>query len=179
MDAAILASDVVKRLWRVVGPSLCLLLIAVFLILSQAIIAIRVANPRRETEVASYELFFQVQRACGLQGRVVTDSTAHPPKPPDPWRLNSPKIAPKQECYKIGGLPEATFSFICYSAILIHMWFYNLVLKFNGFDYEQWIRLNTKPVVPPFFSSRWSFDKDNPDKPRKSRAPKSNPYTRF
>ena len=107
---------------------MCLLLIAVFMIISQAIIAIRVANPRRETEVASYELFFQVQRACGLQGRVVTDSTAHPPKPPDPWRMHSPKIAPKPERYKIGGLPEATFSFICYSAILICMWLYNLVL---------------------------------------------------
>jgi hypothetical protein len=173
------AAVVVKRLWRVVGPRLCLLLSAIFFTTLQAVMIIRVADPRRDTEAASYELFVQVQRACGLQGRLVADVTDHPAKPPDPWRWNSPKIAPKQECLKIGGYPAATFSFICYNAILIHMWFYNLVLKFNGFDFEQWTKLNSRPLVNPFFSSRRSFDKDNPDKPRKCKAPKPNHYSRF
>ena len=155
-----------------------LLLIAICLIVLQALVTIRVAYPRRETEVASCELFFQVQRACGLQGRLVTDSTDHPPKPPDPWRLYSTPIA-LEERHKIGGYPEAMFSVICCNAIMIHMWFYNLVLKFNGFDYEQWIKLNYKPVVPPLFSSVVSYDKDNPHKPRKRKASKPNSYLRF
>ncbi|MGL5917792.1 MAG: hypothetical protein ACRCYM_00920, partial [Cetobacterium sp.] len=74
--------------------------------------------------------------------------------------------------HKIGGYPEAMFSSICSNAIMIHMWFYNLVLKFNGFDYDQWIKMNFKPVVPPLFSSKVSFDKDNPHKPRQHKGSK-------
>lgn len=147
-----------------------LLLIAICLTVLQAFVSIRVAYPRRETEVASFELFLHVQRACGLQGRVSTDPT-HPPAPPDPWRFFALMFA-LEERHKIGGYPEAMFSSICSNAIMIHMWFYNLVLKFNGFDYDQWIKLNFKPVVPPLFSSKVSFDKDNPQKPRQHKGSK-------
>ena len=155
---------------------MCLLLIAVLLVLLQAITTIRVANPRRETEVASYELFFQVQRACGLQGRLGTVPANHPPKPPDPWRWTTAPIA-QIVCSKIGGYPEAVFSIMCSNAILIYMWLYNLILKFNGFDFDHWIRLNYKP--PPLFRSVVSYDKDNPPKPRKCQAPKPNSLLRY
>jgi hypothetical protein len=133
----------VKRLWRALGPCSYLLLSACFLIILRAFYS-RVPLPRRETEVLSWELFTKVHRACGLQGSM-TASYDHPPKPPDPWRFEVPLLVASN---KIGGYPEAMFSMYCSFTVLIHMWFYNLVLKFNGLGYEQWIKLNFKPVVP-------------------------------
>ena len=102
----------------------------------------------------------------------------HPPKPPDPWRWKTTPIA-LVVCNEIGGYPEAVFSFLCSNAILIHMWFYNLILKFNGFDFNHWIKLNYKPIVPPLFSSVVSYDKDNPPKPRKCKAPRPDSLIRY
>ena len=59
------------------------------------------------------------------------------------------------------------------------MWFYNLILKFNGFNFDHWIKLNYKPIVPPLFSSVVSYDKDNPPKPRKCKAPKPDSLIRY
>jgi hypothetical protein len=97
----------------------------------------------------------------------MTASYDHPPKPPDPWRFEVPLLVASN---KIGGYPEAMFSMYCTFTVLIHMWFYNLVLKFNGLGYEQWIKLNFKPVVPSCLRFRVSSDKDNPPRPSKSKA---------
>ena len=47
------------------------------------------------------------------------------------------------------------------------MWFYNLMLRFNGYSYQQWVKINTKLVVPTTVSRhddsfQDTYDKDNP-----------------
>lgn len=47
------------------------------------------------------------------------------------------------------------------------MWFYNLMLRFCGYDYWQWIKLTTKLMIPTTVSCQHdsfqdTYDKDNP-----------------
>jgi hypothetical protein len=105
----------------------------------------------------------------------MTASYDHPPKPPDPWQFEVPLLATSN---KIGGYPEAMFSVYCFFTVLVHMWFYNLVLKSNGLGYEQWIRLNFKLVVPSCLHFQVSSNKDNPPRPSKSKASGLNLFNR-
>ena len=47
------------------------------------------------------------------------------------------------------------------------MWFYNLMLRFSGYDYWQWVKLTTKSMIPTTVSCQLdsfqdTYDKDNP-----------------
>lgn len=47
------------------------------------------------------------------------------------------------------------------------MWFYNLMLRFCGYDYWQWVKLTTKLMIPTTVSCQHdsfqdTYDKDNP-----------------
>ena len=47
------------------------------------------------------------------------------------------------------------------------MWFYNLMLRFSGYDYWQWVKLTTKSMIPATVSCQNdsfqdTYDKDNP-----------------
>jgi hypothetical protein len=49
--------------------------------------------------------------------------------------------------------------------ILLLMWFYNMLLKLNGYTCKQWIRLKEKTILSTLsqVTFQTSFDKDNPD----------------
>ena len=112
----------------------------------------RVPDPRRETEVKALELFLSVMRACGLQGSFKSE-VSPTYKPPLDWQFkNSIK---SQESESLKGYPVAEFG-SAYSGVwwcvLLHMWFYNMLLKFSGYTYYQWSELNRKAVVPTLVS---------------------------
>jgi hypothetical protein len=66
------------------------------------------------------------------------------------------------------GYPSLDFaSFVTgvHRYILLHMWFYNMLLKWSGYSYKQWIKLKEKPVLFSVDQDTFkdSFDKDNPE----------------
>lgn len=153
----------VKRVWRALGLSLSLLLIAIILIYIQAT-PIN-PDPRRDTEVKQWILFESVRRACGLQGSNAPVRLPDLPAP-SPWRVDETK--PEQcNVIPLPGYPALDFAaFVTgvHRCILLYMWFYNLVLKLSGYSYQEWKRLREQPILISLDQNSFqdSFDKDNP-----------------
>ena len=71
---------------------------------------------------------------------------------------------------------QPNFAFGLLTCVQLHLWFYNMLLKFVGICWDQWAKLTTKLVVPKRRET-WTgtfqdtFDKDNPaptySRPRK------------
>jgi hypothetical protein len=87
--------------------------------------------------------------------------------PPSNWRLDEIRSM-LCDVMSLHGYPSLNFaSFVIgvHRYILLHMWFYNMLLKWNVYSYKQWIKRKKKPILCSVDQDTFqdSFDKDNPE----------------
>ena len=110
-------------------------------------------------------LFSAVRMSCGLGGNVIRCCKPTSPLPYANWRDEVIRPEESKPTLLIG-YPAAIGLFFA-QCLTLHMWFYNLILKFCGYKYNQWTKATCKLIIPKEKvtwkdSFQDSFDKDNP-----------------
>ena len=113
----------------------------------------------------AWMLFSAVRMSCGLGGNVIRCCKPTSPLPYANWRDEVIRPEESKPTLLIG-YPAAIGLFFA-QCLTLHMWFYNLILKFCGYKFNQWTKATCKLIIPKEKvtwkdSFQDSFDKDNP-----------------